>query len=105
MLYFANNTVADASDRLSKVQIIIDELNTNFRKYYDPPEVLCIDESLIPFRGRIIFRQYLKQKRRKYGTKIFKLRSGIQLQFSYLHGKGQVWTRKYNTIKYCDGFM
>lgn len=55
MLHFADNTVIDATDRLSKVQIIIDELNTNFKKYYDPPEALCIDESLIPFRERIIF--------------------------------------------------
>ena len=40
MLHFADNTVVDASDRLSKVQIIIDELNKNCKKYYDPPEVL-----------------------------------------------------------------
>jgi len=51
MLHFADNRAADTSNRLSKIQFIIDELNKNFQKYYDPPEVLCIDESLIPFRG------------------------------------------------------
>lgn len=35
--------------------------------------MLCINKSIIPFRGRIIFRQYMKQKRHKYGIKIFKL--------------------------------
>nr|XP_031848018.1 piggyBac transposable element-derived protein 4-like [Nomia melanderi] len=76
MLHFADNEAAVATNRLSKIQFIIDELNTNFQKYYDPPEVLCVDESLIPFRGRIVFRQYLKQKKHKYGIKIFKLYCG-----------------------------
>lgn len=45
-------------------------MEINFKKYYDPSEVMCIDESLIPFRDHIIFRQYLKQKRHKYGIKL-----------------------------------
>lgn len=73
MLHFTNNEMIDTANRLSKIQCIIDALNENFKKYYDPPEMFCIDESLIPFRGRIVFRQYLKQKRRRYGIKIFKL--------------------------------
>ena len=41
--------------------------------HYTPGEDLCIDESIVPFRGRIIFRQYNKQKRHKYGINEFKL--------------------------------
>lgn len=37
---------------------------------------LCVYESLIPFRERLIMRQYIKQKRHKYGIKIFKLCTG-----------------------------
>ncbi|KAI4487664.1 hypothetical protein M0802_011926 [Mischocyttarus mexicanus] len=48
-------------------------LNENFEKYFEPGEIVCVDESLIPFRGRIVFNQYIKQKRHKYGIKIFKL--------------------------------
>lgn len=33
----------------------------------------CVDESMVPFRGRLLFRQYNKQKRHKYGIKLFKL--------------------------------
>ena len=89
MLHFANNRVNDASERLSKLQFIIEELNKNFQKYYDLPEVLCIDESLIPFRARFIFRQYLKQKRHKYGIKIFKLccNRGYTYNFRVYAGK------------------
>lgn len=55
MLHFVDNATADASNRLSKIEYIIDKLNTNFKKCYAPTEIVCIDESLIPFRGRIIF--------------------------------------------------
>nr|XP_033332812.1 piggyBac transposable element-derived protein 4-like isoform X2 [Megalopta genalis] len=72
-LHFANNTEDGAFDRLSKVQFIVDELNKNFKKYYDPAEILCIDESLIPFRGQIRSGRYLKKERRKRCVKIFKL--------------------------------
>lgn len=45
MLHFADNETVDVSKRPAKIQFMIDELNKNFQKYYDPPEVLCIDES------------------------------------------------------------
>lgn len=35
--------------------------------------MVSIDESIISFRGRIVFRQYIKQKQHKYGVKLFKL--------------------------------
>ncbi|KAI4482020.1 hypothetical protein M0804_009039 [Polistes exclamans] len=62
---------------------IIDILETNYTKYYNPTEDICIDESLIPFRGRIVFRQYLKQKRHKYGIKIFKLCCGSGYTYAF----------------------
>lgn len=34
---------------------------------------MCIDESVIPFVGRLSFHQYIKNKRHRYGIKIFKL--------------------------------
>lgn len=34
---------------------------------------MCIDESIIPFVGRLSFRQYIKNKHHRYGIKIFKL--------------------------------
>jgi len=48
-----------------------------------------VDESLIPFRGRIIFKQYIKQKQHKYGIKIFKLCSapGYTITFQIYCGK------------------
>jgi len=84
MLHFCNNETADVTNRLYKIQPIIDELKRNFKKYYHPTEVICIDESMIPFRGRIIFRQYLKQKKHKYGIKTLIIAFQTQL-WSRLH--------------------
>ncbi|CAD1470962.1 unnamed protein product, partial [Heterotrigona itama] len=83
MLHFANNETADVTNRLWKIQPIIDELNENFKQYYHPTELICIDESMIPFRGRIIFRQYMKQKRHRCGIKIFKLSCGLGYTYSF----------------------
>lgn len=73
MLHLTNNETADKSDRIFKIRPLIDALNETFAKYYRPKEQVCVDESQVPFRGRIIFRQYNKSKRHKYGMKLFKL--------------------------------
>lgn len=89
MLHFADNEAVDASNRLSKIQFMIDKLNKNFQKYCDPPEVLYIDESLIPFCEQIIYRQYLEQNKLKYGINIFKLccNRGYTYNFHVYNGK------------------
>lgn len=72
-LHFSNNETADSSDRINKIRALIDSMNEAFEKYYGPKENVFVDESQVPFRGRIIFRQYNKSKRHKYGMKLFKL--------------------------------
>ncbi|CAK9829683.1 PiggyBac transposable element-derived protein 4 [Anthophora retusa] len=83
MLHFTNNETADVTKRLWKIQPILDELNKNFKKYYNPAELICIDESMIPFRRRIVFRQFMKQKRHKYEIKIFKLCCGFGYTYNF----------------------
>ncbi|KAL0879682.1 hypothetical protein ABMA27_003397 [Loxostege sticticalis] len=63
----------NTTDRLHRVRDLVETMNKNFKDTYTPGEDLCIDESVVPFRGRLIFRQYNKQKRHKYGIKLFKL--------------------------------
>ncbi|XP_046986173.1 piggyBac transposable element-derived protein 4-like [Schistocerca americana] len=38
-----------------------------------PEKEVCIDETLVPFRGRLNFIQYVKNKLHKFGIKFFKL--------------------------------
>lgn len=76
MLHFTNNENANLlNDRLYKIRPIIDTLNENFTKYYDPPEILYIDEFVIPLHGHIkqLKKKYRRQKRYKYSIKILKL--------------------------------
>lgn len=88
-LHFSNNETANKSDRIFKIRPIIDMVNITFQKYYSPKEDICVDESQVPFRRRIVFRQYNKSKRHKYGLKLFKLCTipGYTCKFSLYSGK------------------
>ena len=45
----------------------------NFQQTYTPGPDLVVDETMVPFRGRVKFRQYIPGKSHKYGCKLFKL--------------------------------
>ena len=45
----------------------------NFSKFYNPSEYLAVDEVLVKFTGRILFKQYIPKKRKRFGIKMFKL--------------------------------
>lgn len=63
----------DTGDRLYKIRQILNMLNNHFREILTPGKYIVIDESMIPWRGRLIFRQYIKNKSHKYGVKLYKL--------------------------------
>lgn len=50
---------------------------------------MCIDESVVPFIGRLVFRQYLKNKKHRHGIKLFKLclKDFYTLQYNIYAGK------------------
>ena len=58
-------------DPLIKVRTLLDLLQTRFRNLYNPGRELSIDESVIPFKGRIYFHQYIPSKRARFGIKAF----------------------------------
>jgi hypothetical protein len=45
----------------------------NFQKCATPGEFVSIDESLLLFKGRLSFRQYIPSKRSRFGIKFFML--------------------------------
>lgn len=73
MIHFSEDDDNNQSDRLHRIKHLLDVMNENFHRNYIPGQDICIDESMVPFRGRLVFRQYNKQKRHKYGIKLFKL--------------------------------
>jgi hypothetical protein len=90
-LHLADNVAADKSNRLYKIAEFMDKFNHKCQEVYRPGKDVCVDESLIPFRGRIVFRQYIPNKRHRYGIKVFKLcsRGGYTYKMSIYAGKQQ----------------
>ena len=60
-------------DRLYKVRPFIDELLKRFMEVYKPTSNVAIDESLLLWKGALIFRQYIPLKSARFGIKIFQL--------------------------------
>ena len=53
MLHFSDNETSESGDRLAKIQPLIDMLQKNFQSLFCPEEDAVIDETLVPWRGRL----------------------------------------------------
>ena len=73
MLHFADNNNPSETDRLWKVRDVFEMFTANYKKYFVPFQKLVIDESLILFKGRLAWKQYIPSKRHRFGIKIFVL--------------------------------
>ena len=91
-LHFADNSRCNFADpprdRLYKIRPVIDFVKARCREVYYPSTELCVDESLVLFKGRSSFRQFIKTKRARFGIKIYQLctSSGVLLDFLVYHG-------------------
>ena len=51
----------------------MDMVRQKFNSVYYPPENLTVDENLVLYKGRLLFKQYIRTKRARYGIKRFEL--------------------------------
>lgn len=76
-LHFADNSNYDATDpnhdRLYKVRPVIEYLVSKFKSNYIPEQHISIDEELLLWKGRLVFKQYIPLKRARFGIKMFSL--------------------------------
>jgi hypothetical protein len=65
--------VGDSSghSKWSKIQPFIDLVIPLFQQYLIPSLELSIDEAMIAFRGRVVFRQYIRGKPEPWGIKAY----------------------------------
>ena len=56
-----------------KIRPVIDHFGAAFVQAYVPGREVAVDESLIAFKGRLIFRQYVSSKHARYGVKLYRL--------------------------------
>ena len=77
-------------DKLFKVRQFANLLAANFQRNYVPHSTITIDEAMIPFKGRLSFKQYMKDKPTKWGIKVFVLSdatNGYVYRFQIYAGK------------------
>lgn len=76
-------------DRAFKVRPLLNIIKNNFRKL-QKEEHLCVDEQIIPFKGKSVMKQHMPQKPNRWGYKMFLLCdsiSGICYDFIFYTGK------------------
>ncbi|CAH2011971.1 unnamed protein product [Acanthoscelides obtectus] len=93
VLHFNDNEIIDKNDRLGKLSPLLENLTNKFKEVYVPEKSVCIDETLVPFRGRLSFRQYIKNKRYKFGIKLYKLCCKDGYTYDIKHGS---WVTGFN---------
>lgn len=76
------------TDRLFKIRPLINYFNSKMNEVYYPDKNLSLDESMVLWRGRLVFRQYIKNKKHKYGVKLYLLTEpdGTILKFKVYNG-------------------
>ena len=60
-------------NQLAKIRMIIDHFNDRMLQIITSDKNLSLDESMMLWRGRLPFRQYIKNKRHKSGIKFYEL--------------------------------
>lgn len=95
-LRFSDNNTARNEDRLHKIRNIVEAFVDTFRSSIRPGKNIVIDESMVPWRGRLCFRQYIPGKRHKYGVKLYKLclPEGYTYNIEIYAGKNQTTIKK-----------
>ena len=68
----SNYNPQDANrDRLFKIRPVLDYLMDKFKNEYTPDKRIAIDEELLLWKGRLGFKQYIPDKRARFGIKMF----------------------------------
>ena len=76
-------------DKLAPIREVYDIIVKQFKLSYQPNATLTIDERISPFRGRVAFRIYKKNKLQKYGIRLWLCSDSVNyyvLNFSIYSG-------------------
>lgn len=83
-------------DKFAPFRKIWDMWTHHLEMMFCPDQDICVDQQLVPFKGRCGFRQYMPKKPAKYGLKIWAVCDVIRLETAALHrqscwGCGSFW--------------
>ena len=100
-LHFANNSKFDPNQhhqKLYKIQPILDHLKSKFSSVYTPERNICVDESLLLWKGRLGWIQYVPSKRSRFEVKIYKIcksSTGYIQNFIVYTGKDTIYGQRH----------
>ena len=83
-LHFTNKSNQVEGDRLHKIKPVIKKLRKKFKLLIVSYKNLCIDESLVLWKGRLVFKQSIPTKGHRFGIKVFVIcdcQTGVVLDF------------------------
>lgn len=87
------------SKKLCKIKTILEYVVNKCKSLYTPKMDICIDESLLMWKGRLSWRQYIPSKRSRFGIKFFVLcesESGYIWNFYVYTGKETYYDPRYS---------
>ena len=58
-LHFSNNADNDGNDSLFKIRKVLELVESTYTSCYHPHRELSVDETMVKFKGRLFFKQYL----------------------------------------------
>lgn len=96
-LHFTNDDNCDntsPNNKLYKILPILDYLRKKFMSVYIPNKFISIDESLIGWKGRLSWKQFIPTKRKRFGIKVYALcesESGYVYNFIIYTGRTTVY--------------
>ncbi|KAK3789328.1 hypothetical protein RRG08_001716 [Elysia crispata] len=77
-------------DPLYKIRPAIEQVEQACQTYYAPGCALAVDEAMIPFKGRLYFKQYIRNKPTPWGVKVWccaESSTGYLTDFVFYTGK------------------
>lgn len=105
VLYFSDNEAYDPnthpSPKLNKIWSVFENINKKCSSLYIPERDVTLDESLMLYKGRLSWRQYLPLKRARFGVKYFCLcesKSGYLFSSIIYTGKGTIISPQFQNL-------
>ena len=91
-------------DRLHKIRPLLDYFSNKFESVYTPGPHLSLDEAMVLWKGMLSFKQFIRNKRTRFGIKVFQLceDTGYTCKFEVYTGSGMIedtkWSKTENLV-------
>lgn len=99
-LHCKDNTHVDNSNKMWKIQPLIDKVKSNCMNHFVPEQNLSYDESMVKYYGKHSCKQFIRNKPIRFGYKIWCLCTsiGYLVDFEIYQGRNTAANTEYQTV-------